>query len=610
MSGLNNFNTNQGPTPPPMAPPAVMSMPPSNDTSMECPDFLINLNEKHRDDAPALFRDSEITQMISILIGALKPNVMLVGDAGTGKTRIVEDLARRLEDPHDVTVPRQLSNAIIYEMPVSALMSGTALVGSLEKKIEGLIGYVSEHPEAIIFIDEIHQLFNDKYNQKAAEALKPAMARGDMRIIGATTTTEINSVMDNPAFARRMTRLNVNELTMEQSEIIMAKTLPTLNRHYGHRLNMTEETLHDIAVIAERNRLAHQHRPDIGLTLLDRTMADTLTHHQQHLAEATQAGDDQLAETLASINPITVTSRQATRSMRRMTTGSAQAPTLDITALRAALSTLRGQDEPLIEITNSLRRHRLNISPSKRPLSWLLAGPSGVGKTETARIIAQQYSNHDPIILNMTEYSSPSSTTKLTGSDPGFVGFESNRDTPLTPIMTDPYRIVILDEIEKAHIEVQRLFFQVLDQGILKDSRQQIIDMSKCIIIATTNAGGDELSKPTVGFGVNAPSATKALDILNKTGMFDHALLSRFSMITGYNPIDRETYIDILDDTYHRLFDALDPEQQTMLPDDLPDTARALLAQRYTREQGARTALRAVEGWMADTLIDVEDQNI
>lgn len=610
MSGLNNFNPgNKVPTSAPNhSVPQLTSIADPDETPAE----MTNLNQRHADDAPALFRDDEIHQLVSILIGSFKPNALLIGDPGTGKTRIVEDLARRLEDPADTSLPRQLNGSIIYELSINDMISGTMFRGALEEKLKKILKYVEDHPETILFIDEIHQLFqssNQAMMGGLVESLKPAMARGDIRIIGATTTTEAKTVMDNPAFARRMTKLNINELTLDQSETIMSKALPALMDHYGHKLTITEQTLSEINRIADRDRLAHQHRPDVGLTLLDRTMADTLTNHQRALTQATQAGNQDLADALAEIQQVTVIARQAEQTLRTMTTGSATIKPLDLTALRDALRALHGQDEPLDTLVTSLRRHRLGINrdQTQRPLSWMLAGPSGVGKTQTAKIISEYYSNHAPIILNMTEYNTEMTINKLIGSPSGYVGYESRRDTPFTSILTDPYQVIVLDEIEKAHPNVQRLFYRVLDEGKLTDNTNQVIDFSKCIIIATTNAAGDALSKPMTGFGVSTPSPTHTLDALNASKTFDAAFLSRFSLVTGYNPISRETYEEILSDTYLQLVSTLEEDQQMLLPDALPADVRAQLALGYTRDQGARTALRAVEGYVADVLLSAED---
>ncbi|MFB6724914.1 AAA family ATPase [Kribbella sp. NPDC056345] len=574
-------------------------------------EMLIDYNEKYRNAEPTLFRDRLIEQMLSILIGRTKPNALLVGPAGVGKTKIVEDIARRIA-LGDTLIPDRLRNHTVYELPLSNLVAGSSLVGALEEKVKAVVTYASDPAnKVILFMDEIHQLTTRSDGGtygKVAQILKPALARGDMIVIGATTMQEARSLDDDPAFKRRFSRLIVDEITPEQTGTVLEKIRPGLLAHYGYQISVTDDVLATVVRIADANSHLGSHRPDNAITLLDRAMANRVLEQKRLIAVASAAGDTAAVQALQAIPCVPLTETRVVDVARRLVTGNAMKNVFDVALLSAALTErLQGQDCVLATLVDQIAREQLEVFPRTAPVAWLFAGASGVGKTETAKVISEHLAGQEPIVLNMTEYHHESSISRIIGAPPGYIGSDSNAELPFDSLESNPHRVILLDEFEKADRAVQRLFLQALDAGFITTARGKRIDFSKAFVIATTNAARDVLDGQQVGFGGSPKAVSNRSLKAALAQFFDAELLGRFSTIVGFNPIDEQTYRDVLTAHYaHQRGQAVDakPRLNQVLPAALPDAELSAMSERtFVPSHGARPAARAIRAWIEDILI-------
>jgi ATP-dependent Clp protease ATP-binding subunit ClpA len=578
--------------------------------------LLINYNQRFSGNTPAPFRNALIIQTISVLVSRAKPNPLLVGAAGVGKTRIVEDIARRLEN-NDSLIPHQLKGHTVYELPLSNLVAGTGIVGFLEARLNALVDFLADPEEkAILFLDEIHQITKSSGGtsegsayEKIAQILKPALARGDVRVIGATTLQESRGFDHDPALKRRFSRLIVDELTREQTVEVLRGARSDYIRHYQSKVAVPDDVLCVVARIADETGSAGAHRPDNALTLLDRTMADVVVSHQAAVASARAAGDTVTAQALQSVTRLPVTEQRLHSIARRLSTGMAAKPSFDEAALRDQLSRLHGQEEVLDTLVDALRRDDLGAFPRTRPTAWMFAGPSGVGKTEATKIIAEQLTGQPPIMLNMVEYDKPHDTAKILGAPPGYLGSDSDKELPFDSLEANPYRLILLDELEKADPSVHRLFLTALDEGWMQLASGKIIDFSKTIIVATTNAGRDFFTRRSIGFTSLDDNHTLTRQELTKGLQEEFApeLLGRFSHLAAFNAIDKQVYEEILVAAYRREHARLTDEQPRLgrrVPAVIdPGVLRHEVTHTFVPDQGARPAQAAARRLIEDALL-------
>lgn len=591
---------------------AGQSIPGRNADEDAVREMLIDYNEKFKNASATLYRDEIIERTLAVLIGSVKPNALLVGPAGVGKTHIVEDIARRIAIK-DALIPDRLAEHTIYELPLSSLIAGAGIVGELEARVRAVVDFACDpRNRAIIFIDEIHQLtgHSETYT-KVAQILKPAMARGDIQMIGATTTQEARSLDDDPAFRRRFTRLVVDELSREQTFTILQHIRTGLITHYQGQVEVSDDVLTQLVRIADESSHAGAHRPDSAITLLDRAMADRVLQHKRLITRAMENGDHDLATVLQGIARVQLTVHGVQDVAQRILTGSAKAEELDLEALHNALRTaLQGQDAAIEEITARITREALHLFPRTAPVAWLFAGASGVGKTQAAKILAEQITGQEPITLNMTEYRNPSAITRLIGAPPGYIGSTSNMELPFDSLESNPHRVILLDEFEKADDAVKRLFLQVLDEGVMTTSRGRSIDFSKAIIIATTNAARESLDGRSIGFTTGHATSISRRSLASALAQhFDPELLGRFSLLIGFAPITQEIYHDVLTSIYTaeraRLI-ANGARGAQHLPEALPEgEIQRMIRETFVPSHGARPAARTVRTWIEDALLDL-----
>ena len=559
-------------------------------------DTMVNLNKKAH--TPTLFRDAVISQLMSVLIGESKPNALLVGPAGTGKTKIAEELAHRIE-VKDPSVPPMLQGYTIWSLQLSDIVAGAGIVGELEEKVNALVDYLGDPKnKAIVFIDELHVLFSSELYKKIAQILKPALSRGRIKTIGATTTQECKTLDEDPAFNRRFTKVLVDELSKEQTLEVLTNYRSVLVKHYGTTFNFDADLGKTIVNIADNFCSAGSHRPDNALTLLDRSIAGAIIQKQQMLSSP-----DPMVQQMAKAMPgVMLTEASIQRTAYKITTGNNEPKTFDELSLRSDFAVIRGQDDVIEKMIYAIRRRELNTRPRRIPLTFLFAGSSGVGKTEVVKILAQNYMGEKPIMLNMAEYHSPASINRIIGAPAGYVGYDDNGELPFDILDTNPYQIILLDEFEKCNREVQRLFMEVFQEGVLKTNRGKTIDFSKAIIVATTNAACT-VSSGVMGFNRAETPREKTVDDLS--GWFDVELLNRFNYRITFNDISKDMFREIARDYYRRdvaAIKALRP--RTAIADEISDAdLEAIVEKHYNPKLGARPVRTAIEDFIDDSLL-------
>lgn len=612
--GLNNFTGNSGNNNngsgggsgfPGGFPGGLGGMMPGGD-AIDPLELVINYNDKFKNSSPAMFRDELIQQTMAVLIGKDKPNALLIGPAGVGKTKIVEHLAMMLAN-NDPLLPTKLNGCVIYELPLSNIVAGSSYVGQVEEKLKAVIDFMADPKNrAILFIDEIHQLVGESQTyEKIAQILKPALARGEIRTIGATTVQESANLANDPAFNRRFSRLPVDEPTPEQTVQILIAARMGFVTHYSNKVAISDDLMPTVVAIADEYSSAGSHRPDNALTLLDRTLGDAVVH--QKVLEQKAQNDPTLLAALKAMPIIPITEKMLRKTAHKLTTGHSKKDALDVQNLRNSLSRIKGQDEIITRLITLLRRHDLNLfSTDKKPLMMMFAGPSGVGKTEVTKIIANELIGIKPITLNMGEFHSPASINRIIGAPAGYVGYNNNGEMPFDVLDSNPYQVILLDEFEKCHIEVQQLFMSAFDEGYMKTNRGKVIDFSKAIIIATTNAAHTSNESKSVGFVGKSNTGSTKSQITDLTKWFEPAILGRFqSNIFKFNELTEDVYREIIIAKYHKEVARIRQiKPRIALLDDIPDAdLDEMIAHTYIPALGARPAEQAVREYIENQVL-------
>lgn len=582
--------------------------------------LLVNYNAlaKKGEFSEALFRDAQIMQVLSVLASKKKPNALLTGDAGVGKTQIVEEIARRLVNG-DPIVNGMLNGVTIYELPLGKIVSGSKFVGELEEKMFEVIDF-AQNPKnkAVIFIDEIHQIAgssetNPTYD-KLAQILKPALGRGHLRVIGATTTQEAVTFLADPAFSRRWSDVQVPELSQEQTAEIILNIRDSFQKHHG--VILPDNIIEHAVSIGDEYKRYGSHRPDSTITLIDKAMGDA---RLKRIKLQEDAKKDPTLQHIITAQPRPIlTVKQLKQSALTLLTGDEKMFEQNVSQLETTLAEkIIGQDEAKTAVIDAVKRLGLRLSKRKRPVSFLFAGPSGTGKTEIAKQVTEAvFGSKDRMVyINLSEFSNPASLTRIIGSSAGYVGSDSKRELPFDTLETNPYQVVLLDEIEKAHTDVQRFFMQALDEGVVKTNRNKEIDFSRTIIIATTNAGAIDMNKRTLGFTQDdeAPKHTNE-DVIRMLQMsFDTELLNRFEKLIAFTSIAKEDYTKILAVKYNQLITEAQANRKDLQFSPLHidiDQALAndklceIAEQSYTPSSNGRPAERTIREYIENTVLD------
>ena len=593
-----------------------------------------NLTQQARDGKldPVIGRNKEIQETAEILSRRTKNNPVLVGDAGVGKTAVVEGLAQAIVNGD---VPAAIKNKEIISIDISGLEAGTQYRGSFEENIQNLIKEVKAAGNIILFFDEIHQILGagstgDGQGSKGlADILKPALSRGEMTVIGATTQDEYrNTIMKNGALARRFNEVKVNAPSPEDTFKILQGIRPLYEAH--HNIELPDAVL-KAAVDYSVQYIPQRSLPDKAIDLIDVTAAHLASQHpvtdiktlEADIAEA-KAKQEEFAQNEdyeSAINEkmriqklqeeidnhtenqkVVAQVNDVAEAVERMTgIPVSQMGASDIERLKDMKSRLQahviGQDKAVEAVSKAIRRNRAGFDEGNRPIgSFLFVGPTGVGKTELAKQLAlDMFGNKDAIIrLDMSEYSDRTAVSKLIGATAGYVGYEDNSNTLTERVRRNPYSIVLFDEIEKADPQVITLLLQVLDDGRLTDGQGNTVNFKNTVIIATSNAG--------FGYGQDNDDENK-VDVMERIApFFRPEFLNRFNAVIEFNQLKKEDLKKIVDLMLDQVNKTLAKKEITL---DVTEAAKELLMEQgYDKTMGARPLRRVIESEIRDNVTD------
>lgn len=590
-----------------------------------------NLTQEARDGLldPVIGRDQEIQETAEILSRRTKNNPILVGDAGVGKTAVVKGLAQAIVKGD---VPEAIKDKQIISVDLSSLEAGTQYRGSFEENVQNLIKEVKKAKNVVLFFDEIQQIIGtgatggDAGSKGLADIIKPALSRGDLSIIGATTQDEYrNTIMKDAALARRFNDVTINEPSKDASVAILKGLRKAYEDH--HHVKLPDEVL-KAAVDYSVQYLPQRSLPDKAIDLIDMTAAHLAAKHPvtdkvslEKTLKTAETQKDQAAkkedfekaadlkkqiadlqtkldsndkkpdEAVATVNDIA-------ESVQRLTgVPVSQMGTSDIERLKGMGQRLKskviGQDEAVDMVVRAIRRNRAGFDEGNRPIgSFLFVGPTGVGKTELVKQLASDmFGNKDAIIrLDMSEYSDLTAVSKLIGTSAGYVGYEDNGNTLTEKVRRNPYSIVLLDEIEKANPQVLTLLLQVMDDGRLTDGQGNVVDFKNTIVIATSNAG----------FGNDSDQDQKLMDKL--APYFRPEFLNRFNGIVEFSHLDKTDLNQIVDLLIDDVNKSLTKKGLTLTI--TPEAKEWLINEGYDEAMGARPLRRVIEQQIRDKVAE------
>lgn len=600
-----------------------------------------NLTQEAREGKldPVIGRNKEIQETAEILARRTKNNPVLVGDAGVGKTAVVEGLAQAIVNGD---VPAAIKDKEIISIDISGLEAGTQYRGSFEENIQNLVNEVKEAGNIILFFDEIHQILGagstgDGQGSKGlADILKPALSRGEITVIGATTQDEYrNTILKNAALARRFNEVKVNAPSPEDTFKILQGIRDLYEKH--HNVILPDEVL-KAAVDFSVQYIPQRSLPDKAIDLLDVTAAHLAAQHpvtdvnavereiQEEKAkqEAAVAKEDYEAALNSKIRieklekkianhakdrKVTATVNDVAESVERMTgIPVSQMGATDIERLKDMGNRLQakviGQDKAVEAVARSIRRNRAGFDDGNRPIgSFLFVGPTGVGKTELAKQLALDlFGTKDAIIrLDMSEYSDRTAVSKLIGTTAGYVGYDDNSNTLTERVRRNPYSIILLDEIEKADPQVITLLLQVLDDGRLTDGQGNTVNFKNTVIIATSNAG--------FGYESNWTEDDDKPELMDRLKpYFRPEFLNRFDAVIEFSHLDKEDLSKIVDLMLNEVNKTLSKKGIDL---SVSEAAKAYMTEEgYDEVMGARPLRRVVEQQIRDKVTDFHLDNL
>ena len=594
-----------------------------------------NLTERARNNEldPVIGRNKEIQETAEILSRRTKNNPVLVGDAGVGKTAVVEGLAQAIVNGD---VPAAIKNKEIISIDISGLEAGTQYRGAFEENIQNMIKEVKDAGNIILFFDEIHQILGagstggDSGSKGLADILKPALSRGELTVIGATTQDEYrNTILKNAALARRFNEVKVNAPSAQDTFNILLGIRDLYEKH--HNVILPDNVL-KAAVDFSIQYIPQRSLPDKAIDLIDMTAAHLAAQHpvtdvkslekeiaeQKEKQEAAAAKEDYEAALNAKVRieelqkqidnhtedkKVTATVNDVAESVERLTgVPVSNMGASDIERLKGLASRLKdkviGQDEAVDAVARAIRRNRAGFDEGNRPIgSFLFVGPTGVGKTELAKQLALDlFGSKDAIIrLDMAEYSDRTAVSKLIGTTAGYVGYDDNNNTLTERVRRNPYSIVLLDEIEKADPQVITLLLQVLDDGRLTDGQGNTINFKNTVIIATSNAG----------FGNEALTGQedKDMKIMDRIApYFRPEFLNRFNAIIEFSHLTKDDLKKIVDLMLAEVSKTIAKKGIDLVVSD--DAKQHLIEEGYDEAMGVRPLRRVIEQEIRDKITD------
>lgn len=592
-------------------------------------------------------RNPEIERVIQTLSRKTKNSPLLIGEAGVGKTAIVEGLALKINEG---TVPEFLKNKILFSIDIGSLLAGTRYRGDFESKLKDAIDYATSNGNVVFFIDEIHNLVGaggtDSGNLDAAEILKPLLARGEIMLIGATTTAEYAKFIEkDPALERRFQPIMVKEPSIEDSYEILKGIKTSFEAH--HKVYISDDALISACKLSDRY-IPDRRLPDKAIDLIDEACSKkrveitkhttsilkleekikTLTAERDYALnkkinlDYAKKLDSQISDLESKINiekskiydkrsnTPTVTEKDirellSTWTNIPITTLSNEESNNLLTLEDQLIKRVVGQNEAIEIVSKSIRRSRANLKDPNKPIgSFLFVGKSGVGKSELSKALAEcVFLSSDALIrFDMSEYSDKTSVNKLIGSAPGYVGYE-NEGLLTEKIRRNPYSVVLFDEIEKAHSDVFDLLLQVLDEGRLTDSKGRLVSFKNALIILTSNVGYDDREKRgSIGFNLlsNDDTLSKVKEAVNKT--FRPEFINRLDDIIVFNNLTENDCYDIADITINQIIKRISESNIHLTVEN--SAVDFIIKESYSSELGARPIKRAISKYIEDLLSD------
>ncbi|MBE7016064.1 MAG: ATP-dependent Clp protease ATP-binding subunit [Ruminococcaceae bacterium] len=588
-----------------------------------------------------LGRDTEIQRVIQILNRREKNNPVILGEPGVGKTAIVEALAQLVAEG---SVPLKLIGKEIYRLDISSLVAGTQFRGQFESRIQSLIKECKERGDIILFIDEVHTIVDAGSADgamNAANLLKPALSRGDINAIGATTLDEYREYIEtDAALERRFQPVIIDEPDMEETVEII-KGIKSYYEDY-HKLVISDEVIVETCRMCDRY-ITDRFFPDKAIDVLDEAAsrvnlankalveADGIKKELETVTtEADEAGEVQdyekyatlrqkqaeLSEALAEKNEEAKKSELTSEDVAAVIEMWTKIPVHTITESESEKllqleerihARVIGQEEAVDAVSRAIRRGRANLTARKRPVSFIFAGPTGVGKTELVKTIAEvMFDSEDALIrLDMSEYMEKHSVSKIIGSPPGYVGYDEAGQLT-EKIRRNPYSVILLDEIEKAHPDVFNLFLQVLDEGRVSDSHGRMINFENTIIVMTTNAGS-EANVSTVGFNSDSDRSQKNKTEKSLREYFRPEFLNRVDEIITFTSLNTEELKAIIDLLLEDIKEGMAEKNSTLV---VSEAAKDLILEKgYDKKYGARPLKRAIQRLLEDPLAEFALKN-
>ncbi|MCP1638860.1 ATP-dependent Clp protease ATP-binding subunit ClpE [Streptococcus gallinaceus] len=605
-------------------------------------EFGINVTDIARrgDIDPVIGRDEEITRVIEILNRRTKNNPVLIGEPGVGKTAVVEGLAQKIVDG---AVPQKLQGKEVIRLDVVSLVQGTGIRGQFEERMQKLMEEIRNRREVILFIDEIHEIVGagsaGDGNMDAGNILKPALARGELQLVGATTLNEYRIIEKDAALERRMQPVKVDEPSVDET-ITILKGLQNKYQDY-HHVRYTDEAIEAAAVLSNRY-IQDRFLPDKAIDLLDESgskmnltlnfvdpkeIDKRLIDAENRKAQATRDEDfekaayyrDQIAKykemqktSLSEEDIPLITEKEIEAIVEQKT----NIPVGDLkekeqTQLINLASDLKshviGQDDAVDKISKAIRRNRVGLGSPNRPIgSFLFVGPTGVGKTELSKQLAiELFGSADSMIrFDMSEYMEKHAVAKLVGAPPGYVGYEEAGQLT-EKVRRNPYSLILLDEVEKAHPDVMHMFLQVLDDGRLTDGQGRTVSFKDTIIIMTSNAGTGKV-EASVGFGATIENRSQS--VLGQLGnFFSPEFMNRFDGIIEFQALSKANLLQIvtlmLEDVNQRLaVNGISLHVTDKVKEKLVDLG-------YDPKMGARPLRRTIQDQIEDAITDFYLEN-
>ncbi len=532
---------------------------------------------------PLIGRDSEIERTIQILCRRRKNNPLLVGEAGVGKTAIAEGLAKMITDKQ---VPQVLENSTIYSLDLGGLVAGTKYRGDFEKRLKAVLAQLKDKPEAVLFIDEIHTVIGAGSASggvmDASNLIKPVLATGDLRCIGSTTYQEFRGIFEKDrALARRFQKIDILEPTVEETISILEGLKTRFESH--HNIKYTREALRAAAELSERY-INDRHLPDKAIDVIDEAGARVqLQPEEERQTQVDVLDVENIVSKMARIPPKSVS-------------------VSDVEALRTLDRDLKmvvfGQDNAIDTLTSAMRMSRTGLGGEQKPVgSFLFTGPTGVGKTEVTRQLAMIL-GINLVRFDMSEYMERHTVSRLIGAPPGYVGYDQG-GLLTEEITKHPHSVLLLDEIEKAHPDVFNLLLQIMDHGTLTDNNGRKADFRNVVLVMTSNAGAEQISRTSIGFTTQDHSSD-GMEVVKKT--FTPEFRNRLDAIVQFDSLSPKVIHHVVDKFVFDLEGKLEQKGVSLVME--PEAKEWLAEHGYNKKMGARPMERLIKDKISKPLAE------